>query len=372
MRLIIKPVSTNSLFIGAKAERDIFDAQGLLIIEKGKTVTKQLIQRCHGKKIFVIAYEWRERSIQNLPPLNYRRFMSDSMKRLYYGVHLIQPEYLSKTLEIVGDIIWEFEKNTKLNIELSQLKKFHSSTYLHSINVAILSTVIGLKMGYNLESIRCLAIGALLHDWGKLAVPREILNKPSSLTSSEFAIIKQHPVRGVEILKGTNLSEEVFQVIMQHHERWKGQGYPEGLSGTDIHRNAQIVAVADVFDALTEDRPYRVGLPPYHALEMIFSGTGTNFAPESVHAFRSSLVLYPEETIVTMSTGEAGIVIAVPPNLPTRPVVRIIFDPKGRRVQTERIVDLRQDLSYSIREIEFEFAGYPLKNLNTIWHNAEG
>lgn len=100
------------------------------------------------------------------------------------------------------------------------------------------------------------------------------------------------------------------------------------------------MAVADVFDALTADRPYRKGLLPYHALEMIVAGSGTDFSPDVVQAFKSSLVLYPENSIVTLNTGEVGMVITVPCHHPTRPSVRVLFDERGKYVNDEKVIDL--------------------------------
>lgn len=238
-------------------------------------------------------------------------------------------------------------------VYFNALETYDKLTYIHSINVTLLAIVIGMQMGYTQETLHNLALGALLHDWGKLSISSEILNKPSGLTSSEFELIKQHPICGEQMLRWSKLPEEVVKVVRQHHERWDGQGYPDGLKGEKIHRNAQIVALADVYDALTEDRPYRRALPPYHALEMIFSGINQNFSPDVVHAFKCCLNIYPEKSTVTLNTGEIGTVIAVSPVLPTRPTVRVIYNQQGNRFKEEKIVDLSQDLTLSINAIDF-------------------
>lgn len=116
----------------------------------------------------------------------------------------------------------------------------------------------------------------------------------------------------------------------------------------------QIVAVADVYEALTADRPYRKGLPPYHALEMIIASSGKDFNPKVVQAFRESLILYPENAMVALNTGEVGVVVAVPIQMPTRPLVRILFDSNGRFLNREIYIDLLQDLTRFISRVEFK------------------
>jgi len=115
-----------------------------------------------------------------------------------------------------------------------------------------------------------------------------------------------------------------------------------------------VIAVADVFDAITADRPYHDGMPPYHALELVIAGFGNDFAPEVVLALRNSLVIYPENSYVKLNTGEIGVVVAIPPNFPTRPLIRIFFDKYGNFTQEETIVDLLLDLTRFISTVDFQ------------------
>ncbi|MPN19994.1 Cyclic di-GMP phosphodiesterase [bioreactor metagenome] len=121
----------------------------------------------------------------------------------------------------------------------------------------------------------------------------------------------------------------------------------------EINIDAQIVAVADVYEALTADRPYRKGLPPYHALEMIIAWSGHDFNPAMVKAFRKSLILYPDNAVVTLNTGETGLISAVPTQMPTRPLVRLLFDKNRRYLNKELYIDLMQDLTRFIERVEF-------------------
>lgn len=336
-------------------ELDLFDAQGCLLLEKGKTVTKDIIERDQMREVYVVTYEWINKNHSDTLLSTGHQHHLNSLKRVYYEPNFIRQDYLHTATTIVAKLIRKSKENSGLPVDLSELESYDYS-YVHSVNVALLATIVGLQMGYGPLMLNNLALGALLHDWGKLMIPCEILDKPSGLTAREFEIIKQHPGLGEQMLRSVIPSEEVLKIVRQHHERWNGQGYPDCLSGEAIYHGAQIVAVADVFDALTADRPYRKGLPPYHALEMILSRVNINFSSDVVKAFRSSLILYPENSRVTLNTGETGTVIAIPLGLPTRPVVRIISDWEGHPVKKEKIVDLLHDLSLSVSAIDFSSA----------------
>ena len=353
LKLNIRPLSVNVISLGEPAELDLFDAQGCLLLEKGKIVTKDIVERAQIREVYGVTYEWIKKNRRNTLLSTGHQHHLNSLKRVYYEANFIRQDYLHTATTIVAKLIRKSKENPGLPVDLRELESYDYYTYVHSVNVALLTTIIGLQMGYEPEMLNNLALGALLHDWGKLMIPCEILDKPSGLTAGEFDIIKQHPGRGEQMLRSVILSEEVLKMVRQHHERQNGQGYPDCLSGEAIYHGAQIVAVADVFDALTADRPYRAGVPPYHALEMILSGINRNFSPDVVKAFRSCLILYCENSRVTLNTGETGIVIAIPLALPTRPVVRIISDRKGQPVKKEKIVDLLQDLSLSVSVIDF-------------------
>lgn len=350
MNFQITPVQT-LIPVGQPSELDLFDANGRLLLEKGRIISPEVLEAIRKQEVYSVTLNWTSNRTFTSPPEDHHKSLS-LIKHLYDKTNLIYVDYLSRTKAILNQILMEMEKGFDF-ANLSALETHDKLTYIHSINVALLVVVIGMKMGYAREALYNLALGAILHDLGKLNIPSEILDKPSSLTLSEFEQIKQHPIYGERMLLGSKLPGEVAKVVRQHHERWDGQGYPDGLKGEEIHRNAQIVALADVFDALTEDRPYRRALPPYHALEMIFSGINKNFSHDVVYAFRNCLNIYPENSTITLNTGETGIAIAVSPELPTRPTV-LIYKQKGNQLEEEKIVDLREDLSLSIKAINFD------------------
>jgi HD-GYP domain-containing protein (c-di-GMP phosphodiesterase class II) len=155
----------------------------------------------------------------------------------------------------------------------------------HSERVVRFSCVLGRELGLDHSQMRSLEYGALLHDIGKIGVPDVILRKPGSLTTQEWARMREHPLLGWRILTGVGFLESASLIVLQHHERWDGRGYPYGLKGTDIDRNARIFAVADAFDAMTSDRVYRAGRAVADATEELKRRAGQQFDPEVVECF---------------------------------------------------------------------------------------
>jgi HD-GYP domain-containing protein (c-di-GMP phosphodiesterase class II) len=150
-------------------------------------------------------------------------------------------------------------------------------THGHSLRTAVLAVELGLQMSLPPDRLRIIARGAYLHDLGKIAIPDQILNKPGALTAEERKIVESHPQHGYELASAASSLQEVLPVILHHHERMDGQGYPAGLCGTAIPLEARVVSVADVWDALTSNRAYRAGWEPAQALAHIEAGRGTHF-----------------------------------------------------------------------------------------------
>jgi len=157
-------------------------------------------------------------------------------------------------------------------------------THGHSQRTARMAVELGMSMGLAPDRLRIIARGAYLHDVGKIGIPDNILNKPEKLTPDEWRIIQTHPRLGYELASAAPSLKEALPVILHHHERIDGNGYPGGLTGSDIPLEARVVAVADVWDALTSDRAYRKGWSPDIALAHIRDGAGTHFDPQVVDA----------------------------------------------------------------------------------------
>jgi len=220
----------------------------------------------------------------------------------------------------IENIVDEIINNKNIMVNIIDLKVFDDYTYYHSVNVAVLSIVLGVALGLEKEQLSHLGFSALLHDIGKVFVKKDILNKDGTLTNEEFFEIKKHSLLGCNhIKKGYGVSNSSFMGILDHHEKYSGGGYPNNIKGNEISWFARIISVADVYDALTSDRPYRKALLPADAYEYIMASTVSIFDPKVVEVFVRKIAPYPVGTCVKLSNGLIGIVLENKENLCLRP-----------------------------------------------------
>lgn len=246
----------------------------------------------------------------------------------------------------VENIIDELISNKHLMVNMIDLKIFDDYTYFHSVNVAILSVVLGVALNLNRKALCELGLGALLHDIGKVFIIKELLNKPDKLTTEEFETIKSHPFLGYEYIKKEfNIPIKSYIAIMDHHEKYNGEGYPNGKALNKISLYGQIISVADVYDALVSNRPYRDALVPSEAMEYIMGGSGTLFDPELVNLFTRKVSPYPIGTCVNLSNNEIGIVLANYEDCCIRPKLRVFQ--RNNKAISPYIADLKNDSTLS-------------------------
>jgi len=221
-------------------------------------------------------------------------------------------------------------------------------TYSHSVNVAVLSIVIGLAMKLDREKIQHMSMGALMHDLGKMFVPEDILNKPANLSDDEFAHMKDHVAFGYELVKDDlALSGITKQVIYGHHERLDGSGYPRGLQEKNISIYTRIVSICDMFDAMTTDRVYQRKMPVYKAIDVMMGEAIERIDAVLLKTFIDNVAIYKPGETVLLEDGRKGIVVDVRKGFATRPIVRIIEDQLG---QNPYEIDLKYHLSVFIKE----------------------
>jgi HD-GYP domain-containing protein (c-di-GMP phosphodiesterase class II) len=238
-------------------------------------------------------------------------------------------------------------------LALDDLATADAYTHRHSVQVAIIGMLIARRHWYrdgwrdwmerprydNIEQrLTKLGVGLILHDIGKLAVPSSILNKPGRLTDEEFDQIKLHPEAGVDLLRGANPSPLVVATVRDHHERLDGSGYPNCRRDDTIHEFARICAIADVFDAVSSERPYKHAAPPHVGVNVIGKDTlAGKFDPAIAGAFRRVCLPFPLGTEVVEDGDWLGVVSAIDPDEPWMPTVRRM---DGREVE-EVVADLR-------------------------------
>lgn len=242
---------------------------------------------------------------------------------------------------LVNDMIDNILVKPHAMLWLTHLKLRHEYTLTHSINVCILALTFGRHMQLERAQLESLGLGALLHDIGKLRVPTEILDKPGKLTREEYEIMKRHPGEGYEIVKtDLMMPAESIDIVLHHHERISGKGYPDALKDADIPRLTKMTSIVDVYDAITSDRCYHDGLSPYTALQNIYGWTAASFDKELVEAFMGCMGIYPVGSLVELNQGQLGIVIATTPRTKLRPMLLLLTDKDRQPLKTRRILNL--------------------------------
>ena len=192
---------------------------------------------------------------------------------------------------IVGDEIRSINQDLQLSNLLKVLKEYDRATYVHCINVAVYSTAIGVKINLSCNMLRLLAQAGIFHDIGKTLICKEVLNKNTNLTDSEFSLVKNHTKYGADICKSFGLPSAIISGVYEHHERYDGSGYPQGLDGEAISVFGRILAVADVYDALVSPRPYHDSFSPSKPIEDLSSDSG--YDKRMVYAFLEAISPYP-------------------------------------------------------------------------------
>jgi putative nucleotidyltransferase with HDIG domain len=224
---------------------------------------------------------------------------------------------------------------------MTQLKQAHEYTLQHSVNVCILALAFSHHLGYSKDQMQVIGLGALLHDIGKCKTPPEVLDKPGKLTPAEFEMIRKHPVDGWNMIKDNrDVPHASLEIIKYHHERISGRGYPEGLSGKDLSTHVLMVAICDVYDAITSDRVYHHGIPAHEGLSAMYQLAPNEFGKELMQEFIRCIGIYPVGSLVELSTGALGIVMVNDPANRLRPVVMLVRDPKGQLYMPRRYVSL--------------------------------
>ncbi|PHV70309.1 transcriptional regulator [Sporanaerobium hydrogeniformans] len=274
-------------------------------------------------------------------------------KNFEQGVHSIKHslnEVVKRNAEIdVNKLIKDVEQvisqtPNKLYIfnMLHCMRDYDDLTYVHSFNVSLICSVFGHWLKMSAEDIRVLTLCGLLHDIGKLLIPQSIITKPSKLTSKEYEIVKKHTILGYDILKDKKIDNRIKEVALMHHEKCDGSGYPRGLVGEQISSFAKIVAVADVYDAMTSNRIYRQGLCPFEVIS-IFEDEGlSKYDPSYLLPFLESTVQSYIHQTVRLNNGQTGELIMINKLDLAHPVVHtnesFIDLSKNRHLKVEAIV----------------------------------
>ena len=244
-------------------------------------------------------------------------------------------------LPMVDRFIEEVFHNEAAAAAICKLKAFDEYTFTHCINVAIFAVILGKKLGLDRDRLKLAGLAGVFHDVGKALIPSKVLNKPGKLSDAEMELMRGHSMRGYTLLKEQeDIPEEVLLACLEHHERFDGSGYPRQLRGDAISELSRIIAVVDVYDALTSKRVYKDPLPPAKVLSMMYKWRVGQYYPGVLEQFIKCLGVYPVGSLLHLSSGDHAVVLAQHEDDLLHPVIRVVFDEKFQRKDPAKIIDL--------------------------------
>lgn len=365
MRLI----SIDAAKPGLKVGRAIWNEIGHPLLQKNVVLTDTIINRLKQMNIQYIYIEdeiSQGIEINETVPLEKRMKAVSQIATTFKQVKGLETQeaafVLDKQSKLIGSVVENLLDSILDSREmitvLSDTLLYDEALFQHSFNVTLYSLAIAKELGYSVEDLRTIGKGALLHDVGKMVVPQKILQKEGQLTDEEFMLMKQHARYGFDILRNLHtVSLLVAHCAFQHHERLDGSGYPRGLVDFEIHPYAKIIAVADVFDAVTSDRVYRQKMLPSQGIALIESGSGTLYEERIVEAFKRSVVHYQNGTVVYLSDGRRGIVVKQNIHNSVAPWIRI-FEHNGTLLNSTYLINLEEHPDVYIERIETDYLQY--------------
>ncbi|MGV8145302.1 MAG: HD-GYP domain-containing protein [Alkaliphilus sp.] len=324
---------------GEIINRDLCNAYGAILIHKGTKITDSLKQKLLNNNV-----QFFFSSRELTPTANtYAEFFDDSIIKKMEEANKVYEEsfdelanqfeffkenhHINKKVmtDIATQLVDSISGSDQIFIGVQGIKEKDFYTYIHSLDVAVFSIIFSNSMNLSESETREIALAALLHDVGKIQIPDSILTKPSRLTDSEMKQMKNHPVIGYNILKNElTYPDEISLVALQHHEKINKKGYPLGVSWDSLHPYSRMVAICDIYDAVTAKRVYRKGMLPHEAIEFLLSIANIELDYSLTKQFVRAVAPYPLFTKVLLNTGEEGVVIRLHDNYPHRPVVRLL------------------------------------------------
>jgi putative nucleotidyltransferase with HDIG domain len=353
-----RKVYVTRLQSGAVLSRDVYNARGQLVLQHGTELTNSQIVRLKQMatiEVWVLdhmvgpsaplATEGQAPTIITTQPeaslMKSYSNLVESVEKMFQKAKKEQRIEVESTERLLRDWAKICAKETNFLHLIINLRTLDEYTFQHSVGVGLLAMQIGEWMGLSAGECEDLLVGGTLHDIGKCMIDQAILQKPSRLTMEEYEIVKHHPRYGYDILRNSGVDERIAVAALEHHERSDGSGYPLGLQHDQITRIGRIVAVADVFNAMTSRRVYKDALSYYRVLDEVQNDAFGALDPAVVALFVRKMTSYFVGNEVVLNDGTPGTVVLVPNDRPTRPLVRT---PNG-------FVDLQQRSDLYIEEV---------------------
>ncbi|OIQ73814.1 cyclic di-GMP phosphodiesterase response regulator RpfG [mine drainage metagenome] len=270
--------------------------------------------------------------------------------------------------QLVEDISDSVSRNPGAIISLARLKTADDYTYMHSVAVCAMMVALAKQLKLDEAQTRSCGMAGLLHDLGKAAMPGEVLNKPGKLTDAEFDIMRTHPTEGYKMLMASQGVDAVaLDVVLHHHEKMDGSGYPERFKGDQISLHSKMGAVCDVYDAITSNRPYKSGWDPAESLRRMAEWANGHFDPQIFQAFVKSMGIYPVGSLLRMSSGRIGVVVEQSAKSLTMPIIKVFFSTKADMRIEPVLIDLSKTTTADKIQNREDPAKWNFPDINELW-----
>lgn len=328
----VEEVSIHTCKNGDILASDIFNFNGVPLVSKDTPLNDYVKGHLIALGINNVRI-YQPTGNMNNSVISYRRLKKSYCNFVLQTKSILQELFSGKPLDFekissLSDQIGQnINENENIIRCLSEIRGADEYTYTHCVNVAFYSMLIAKWMKLSENEISKAIQSGLLHDIGKTKIPDEILNKGSILTKEEYEVMKRHTILGYEIIKEINdIDDDVKDAVLLHHERMDGSGYPLNSSGDSINLLARIVAVADVFDAMTSDRVYKKRSTPFEAFEMFYTVGMSMFDTDVINVFLKKMAVFLVGANVQLSNGETGEIVFIPLQCINHPIIKTSSD----------------------------------------------
>lgn len=344
-------LAVDELYPGMILAMDVVSENFVTIATEGTMVSEDTIKRLIKLNIEFI-YVKNEVNVEIEPEFNKlddpkaldHNFSKtiNAIKDIFNDLKIGDTDINSKLFDTVDPLVKGILVNNNVLSNLRNMTYDDDYTLKHSVNVGLLSAMIGKWLNLTKSEINELSLAGILHDIGKSKIPRYILNKPKELSDQELAIAKNHAIYSFEILsEGNEFSEKIKKAVLSHHERFDGSGYPDGLKGKEIPIYSRIIAIADIFDAMTSDKVYKAKTSPFSAAEEIKLMSFDKLDPQIANLFLKKIAEFYVGNKVLLSTGEEGEIVYLNKFDIHKPLVKV----------NDKFIDLSTTLDIKIREV---------------------
>jgi putative nucleotidyltransferase with HDIG domain len=318
-------------YVGYRFKHNMFDKEGVLLVSEGKILSDELAEKFDIRNVNLSINDFYvdEPKIEQKDS-DEQILMNDLTKQTTDIFKFIRKTNELPILEIRNNLIphvLKISKSPNIFKIFNSLQSKADYIYRHNIAVGVLSSLIGSWLGLNEKELSLLTLSATLHDVGKMRIPEAILNKKGKLTSEEYEIMKNHTVYGYEMIKNTvGLSQKTALIALQHHERIDGSGYPFGITGDKIEYFSKIVAVADIFHAMTSQRVYKNSSSFFQIMEEMNNGVFGQFDPNIIFMFIKQIMNNLVGNEVLLSNEKVAKIIMINPHNSIKPLVMVDND----------------------------------------------